>query len=123
MTTVPGDNIHNLAIRGNFDDCQALVKASFVAEAFLPEGRSLVAVNSINWARIMAQIVYYFYAAFAVGGPTARQFFGPHGQLWRYLCRLSGASYGFAVNNLVIATNRNDVLSSADYRHLRPTTD
>ena len=68
MTTVQGNNVHNIAIRGNFDDCQALVKASFVADAFLPDGRSLVAVNSINWARIMAQIVYYFYAAFAVGG-------------------------------------------------------
>jgi threonine synthase len=69
MTTVQADNVHNLAIKGNFDDCQALVKASFVADQFLPDGRSLVAVNSINWARIMAQIVYYFYAAFAVGGP------------------------------------------------------
>jgi threonine synthase len=79
MTTVEGDNVHNLAIRGNFDDCQALVKASFVADAFLPEGRSLVAVNSINWARIMAQIVYYFYAAFALGGPgPASQFLSAH---------------------------------------------
>ena len=62
MTTVVGDNIHNLAIKGNFDDCQSMVKASFVAEPFLPENRSLVAVNSINWARIMAQIVYYLYS-------------------------------------------------------------
>jgi len=54
MTTVAGDNIHNLAVEGNFDDCQAMVKASFIDKSFLPEGRSLVAVNSINWARIMA---------------------------------------------------------------------
>ena len=66
MTTVIAPNIHNLAIQGNFDDCQAMVKASFVAEPFLPDGRRLVAVNSINWARIMAQIVYYFYSALAL---------------------------------------------------------
>jgi len=69
MTTVLGEKIHNIAIEGNFDDCQAMVKASFSAQQFLPAGRQLVAVNSINWARIMAQIVYYFYAALALGTP------------------------------------------------------
>ena len=69
MTTVLGEKIHNIAIEGNFDDCQAMVKASFGAQQFLPSDRQLVAVNSINWARIMAQIVYYFYAALALGGP------------------------------------------------------
>ena len=67
MTTVMAPNIHNIAVQGNFDDCQAMVKTSFVAEPFLPDGRRLVAVNSINWARIMAQIVYYFYSALALG--------------------------------------------------------
>ena len=70
MTTVQGETIHNLAIEGDFDDCQAMVKASFVAEPFLPDGRQLAAVNSINWARIMAQIVYYFYAALLLGAPA-----------------------------------------------------
>ena len=111
MTTVPGDNIHNLAIRGNFDDCQALVKASFVAEPFLPEGRSLVAVNSINWARIMAQIVYYFYAAFAVGGPDRPVNFSvPTGNFGDIYAGYLAHRMGLPVNNLVIATNRNDVL-------------
>ena len=111
MTTVPGDNIHNLAIRGNFDDCQALVKASFVAEPFLPEGRSLVAVNSINWARIMAQIVYYFYAAFAVGGPDRPVSFSvPTGNFGDIYAGYLAHRMGLPVNNLVIATNRNDVL-------------
>lgn len=59
MTTILGDNIHNIAVRGNFDDCQQMVKHSFSDQAFL-KGGQLGAVNSINWARIMAQIVYYF---------------------------------------------------------------
>ena len=63
MTTVAGDNVHNIAVDGNFDDCQKIVKQAFADQRFLPEGYQLVAVNSINWARIMAQIVYYFYAA------------------------------------------------------------
>ena len=111
MTTVKGSNVHNLAIRGNFDDCQALVKASFVAERFLPEGRSLVAVNSINWARIMAQIVYYFYAAFALGGPDRPVNFSvPTGNFGDIYAGYLAHRMGLPVNNLVIATNRNDVL-------------
>lgn len=69
MTSVLSDNVFNIAVEGNFDDCQNMVKAAFSDQSFLPEGRQLVAVNSINWARIMAQIVYYFYASLALGGP------------------------------------------------------
>ena len=80
MTTVLEDNVYNIALEGNFDDCQNMVKASFADQSFLPEGRQLVAVNSINFARIMAQIVYYFYAALALGGPArAVSFSVPHG--------------------------------------------
>jgi threonine synthase len=111
MTTVQADNVNNLAIKGNFDDCQALVKASFVADQFLPDGRSLVAVNSINWARIMAQIVYYFYAAFAVGGPErAVNFSVPTGNFGDIYAGYLAHRMGLPINNLVIATNRNDVL-------------
>ena len=111
MTTVPGDTIHNLAINGNFDDCQAMVKASFVAEPFLPEGRSLVAVNSINWARIMAQIVYYFYAATALGGPDrAVNFSVPTGNFGDIFAGYLARRMGLPIDQLVIATNRNDVL-------------
>ena len=111
MTTVVGDNIHNLAIEGNFDDCQAMVKASFVAEPFLPEGRSLVAVNSINWARIMAQIVYYFYAALALGGPDrAVNFSVPTGNFGDIFAGYLARGMGLPIDRLVIATNRNDVL-------------
>ena len=70
MTTVVGDNIHNLAVKGNFDDCQRIVKESFGNQAFCSGKSTLVAVNSINWARIMAQIVYYFHAALSLGLPT-----------------------------------------------------
>lgn len=111
MTTVLGDNIHNLAIEGNFDDCQAMVKASFVAEPFLPEGRSLVAVNSINWARIMAQIVYYFYAAVALGGPARPVSFSvPTGNFGDIFAGYLAHRMGLPIEQLVIATNRNDVL-------------
>ena len=111
MTTVAGSNIHNLAIEGNFDDCQAMVKASFVAAHFLPEQRSLVAVNSINWARIMAQIVYYFYAALALGGPDrAVNFSVPTGNFGDIFAGYLARCMGLPIDQLVIATNRNDVL-------------
>ncbi|MGH6944710.1 MAG: pyridoxal-phosphate dependent enzyme, partial [Geminicoccaceae bacterium] len=71
MTTVAADNVHNVAIEGSFDDCQALIKAMFNDAAFRDELR-LSAVNSINWARIMAQIVYYVSAALSLGAPDRR---------------------------------------------------
>src|SRR5690606_15372311 len=60
MTSVPGDNVHSLAIRRNFDDRQKIVKQAFADQSFQPAGTQRVAVNSTNWTRIMAQIVYYF---------------------------------------------------------------
>ena len=111
MTTVNGDNIHNLAVEGNFDDCQAMVKASFIDKSFLPEGRSLVAVNSINWARIMAQIVYYFYAAVAVGAPARPVAFSvPTGNFGDIFAGYLAKKMGLPIERLIIATNRNDVL-------------
>jgi len=111
MTTVVGDNIHNLAVRGNFDDCQAMVKASFGDKSFLPADRSLVAVNSINWARIMAQIVYYFYAAVALGAPSrAVAFSVPTGNFGDIFAGYLARQMGLPVEQLIIATNRNDVL-------------
>jgi len=111
MTTVPGEGIHNLAVEGNFDDCQAMVKASFGAQGFLPEGRRLVAVNSINWARIMAQVVYYFHAALALGGPDRPLAFSvPTGNFGDIFAGYLARGMGLPVSQLVIATNRNDVL-------------
>ena len=111
MTTVPGEKIHNLAVQGNFDDCQAMVKASFSGSEFLPEDRSLVAVNSINWARIMAQIVYYFYAAVALGAPARRVSFSvPTGNFGDIFAGYLARQMGLPIEQLIIATNCNDVL-------------
>ena len=111
MTTVSGNNIHNLAVQGNFDDCQAMVKASFADKGFLPADRSLVAVNSINWARIMAQIVYYFYAAVALGAPSRSVAFSvPTGNFGDIYAGYLAHQMGLPIERLIIATNRNDVL-------------
>jgi threonine synthase len=111
MTTVQGDNIHNLAVEGNFDDCQAMVKASFGNQGFLNAERSLVAVNSINWARIMAQIVYYFYAAVALGAPARPVAFSvPTGNFGDIFAGYLARQMGLPIERLIIATNRNDVL-------------
>ena len=111
MTTVKGDNIHNLAVQGNFDHCQAIVKASFGDQSFLPDDRRLVAVNSINWARIMAQIVYYFYAALALGAPARPVAFSvPTGNFGDIFAGYLARQMGLPIERLIIATNRNDVL-------------
>jgi threonine synthase len=111
MTTVAGDNIHNIAVQGNFDDCQAMVKASFSDRGFLPQDRNLVAVNSINWARIMAQIVYYFYAAVHVGAPAREVAFSvPTGNFGDIFAGYLASKMGLPIKQLIIATNSNDVL-------------
>lgn len=111
MTTVPGDNVHNIAVRGNFDDCQRIVKAAFGDQSFLPEGRQLVAVNSINWARIMAQIVYYFYASLQLGGPHREVSFSvPTGNFGDIYAGYLARQMGLPVRQLIIATNSNDIL-------------
>jgi threonine synthase len=111
MTTVLGDNIHNIALQGNFDDCQNMVKASFADQSFLPENRQLVAVNSINWARIMAQIVYYFWAALALGAPDRKVSFSvPTGNFGDIFAGYLAHKMGLPVEKLIIATNANDIL-------------
>ena len=111
MTTVSGDNIHNIAVQGNFDDCQSMVKKSFSDKSFLPADRNLVAVNSINWARIMAQIVYYFYAALALGAPQRKVSFSvPTGNFGDIFAGYLARQMGLPIDRLTIATNRNDVL-------------
>ena len=111
MTTVLADNVFNIAVEGNFDDCQNAVKASFRDQSFLPEGRQLVAVNSINWARIMAQIVYYFYAALALGAPHRPVSFSvPTGNFGDIFAGYLAKQMGLPVQQLIIATNANDIL-------------
>ncbi|MDN3233628.1 threonine synthase [Pseudomonas sp. WAC2] len=110
MTTILGENIHNIAIEGNFDDCQEMVKASFADQSFL-KGTRLVAVNSINWARIMAQIVYYFHAALQLGAPARSVAFSvPTGNFGDIFAGYLARNMGLPVSQLVVATNRNDIL-------------
>jgi len=111
MTTVVADNIHNIAMHGNFDDCQNMVKNSFNDQSFLPEGRQLAAVNSINWARIMAQIVYYFWASLSLGGPARKVSFSvPTGNFGDIFAGYLAHKMGLPIEQLVIATNQNDIL-------------
>ncbi|MEO0436575.1 MAG: threonine synthase [Pseudomonadota bacterium] len=111
MTTLSSSNVHNMAVEGDFDDCQAMVKASFRDQSFLPDGRRLVAVNSINWARIMAQIVYYFYAGLALGAPhRAASYSVPTGNFGDIYAGYLAKQMGLPISRLMIATNRNDVL-------------
>ncbi|MBP8030366.1 MAG: threonine synthase [Pseudomonadales bacterium] len=110
MTTVLAPNIHNIAVQGNFDDCQQMVKDSFADQSFL-NGKPLVAVNSINWARIMAQVVYYFYAAVQLGAPhRAMQFSVPTGNFGDIFAGYVAKRMGLPIAQLIIATNRNDIL-------------
>ncbi|MDR0780390.1 MAG: threonine synthase [Pseudomonadales bacterium] len=112
MTTVQGNNVNNIALEGDFDDCQGILKKAFADQRFLPSGYQLGAVNSINWARIMAQIVYYFYAAlpFLDRGATAVSFTVPTGNFGDIYAGYLAKKMGLPVRQLVIATNRNDIL-------------
>ncbi len=110
MTTILADNVFNIALEGNFDDCQQMVKDSFADQSFL-NGLKLGAVNSINWARIMAQIVYYFSAALAVGGPHRPVAFSvPTGNFGDIFAGYLAKQMGLPISQLVVATNRNDIL-------------
>ncbi|WP_137390317.1 threonine synthase [Rhodoligotrophos defluvii] len=110
MTTVPDANVHTVAVDGTFDDCQALVKAMF-ADAAFNQRMHLSGVNSINWARIMAQTVYYFTAALALGAPERRISFAvPTGNFGDIFAGYVAKCMGLPVGDLVIATNVNDIL-------------
>ena len=118
MTTVDSANVHNLAIEGTFDDCQELVKA-MLNDADFCEEMGLGAVNSINWARIMAQTVYYVAAAVALGTPDRRVSFAvPTGNFGNVFAAYCAHRMGLPVARLVAGSNRNDIL----YRFFRMGT-
>lgn len=111
MTTVLDANVHNIAIEGSFDDCQALVKAMFNDLAFRDEV-SLAGVNSINWGRVMAQIVYFFTSAVALGAPARPIAFSvPTGNFGDIFAGYAAARMGLPVAKLIVATNVNDILA------------
>ncbi len=111
MTTVAAGNVHAVAIEGTFDDCQDLVKTLFADRAFREKAR-LAAINSINWARVMAQIVYYVTAAVALGAPDrAIAFSVPSGNFGNAFAGYAARRMGLPVDRLIIGSNRNDVLT------------
>ncbi len=113
MTGVGDANVHALAIEGNFDDCQALVKGMFNHHAFRDQNR-LSGVNSINLGRIMAQIVYYFSAAVSLGAPDRKiSFTVPTGNFGDIFAGYAAKQMGLPIDKLIIATNSNDILARA----------
>ena len=110
MTTAAEDNVHNIALEGTFDDCQAIVKALF-GDADLRDRLELTGINSINFARILAQIAYYFTAAVSLGAPQrAVAFTVPTGNFGDIFAGYAARAMGLPVARLVIATNLNDSL-------------
>ncbi|MER9973679.1 threonine synthase [Mesorhizobium sp. M0085] len=111
MTTSTAANVHALAIEGNFDDCQSLVKDMFNDHGFR-DRVSLSGVNSINWARIMAQIVYYFSSALSLGSPDRPvSFTVPTGNFGDIFAGYAAKKMGLPIERLIIATNDNDILA------------
>ncbi|HNQ91905.1 MAG TPA: threonine synthase [Alphaproteobacteria bacterium] len=108
MTSVQADNVHNIAVEGTFDDCQNLVKQAFADEK-LRKDKNLSAVNSINWARIIAQTVYYIDAAKQLGATPA--FAVPTGNFGNIYAAWVGKQMGGKIGPLVIGSNRNDILT------------
>jgi threonine synthase len=113
MTTVLSPSVHNIALRGTFDDCQAILKALFNDHRFR-DSVTLAGVNSINWARIMAQVVYYVTSALALGSPRRLvNFTVPTGNFGDIFAGLVAKRLGAPIGRLVIATNENDILDRA----------
>jgi threonine synthase len=111
MTTVLSKNVHNIAVEGTFDDCQDLVKGLFNDEPFRDQV-NLSGVNSINWARILGQVVYYFYAAVALGAPDRKVAFAvPTGNFGNIYAGNVAHHMGLPIDHLTLVTNRNDILS------------
>ncbi|MBN9064041.1 MAG: threonine synthase [Rhizobiales bacterium 65-9] len=111
MTTVDAPNVHAIALEGDFDDCQAALKALFNNHGFR-DALKLSGVNSINWARIAAQTVYYFTSAVALGGPLRPvSFAAPSGNFGDILAGYVAGRMGLPIERLVIATNANDILA------------
>ncbi len=108
MTTVLDDNVHCIAVQGSFDDCQRLMKAVF-GDLDFKAAYALGAINSVNWARVLAQIVYYGYASLQLPGPVS--FCVPTGNFGNVFAGYLAKRMGFPIHRLIVATNENDILS------------
>ena len=112
MTIHEENNVFNIAVEGNFDDCQNLVKAMFNDEKF-SKAINMSGVNSINWARIVAQSVYYFYAYFKIGNGHPLSFSVPTGNFGDIYAGYLAKKLGLPIDKLIVATNKNDILHRA----------
>ncbi len=128
MTTVASDNVHNLAVEGTFDDCQHLVKTLF-ADPELGARLGLSAVNSINWARVLPQVVYYATAAVALGAPSRPLAVSvPTGNFGNAFAGWTARRMGVPIAQMIVATNRNDIASRflatgiMELQEVHPTT-
>ena len=108
MTTIEDDNVFNLAINGNFDDCQNLVKSMF-SDTDFANTINMSGVNSINWARIVAQTVYYFYSYFQIGKQNL-SFSVPTGNFGDVYAGYISKQMGLPISKFIVATNQNDIL-------------
>lgn len=109
MTTVLDDNVQNIAIEGSFDDCQSILKGVF-ADLEFKDAYQLGAVNSVNWARVLAQVVYYFAAWVQLGSPKAFQVAVPTGNFGNIFAGYIARRMGLPIDKLILATNDNDIL-------------
>lgn len=111
MTTVQSKNVHNIALSGTFDDCQDTVKALFADESFR-DAHNLSAVNSINWARIMGQIVYYFWTAVSLGAPDQKFVYAvPTGNFGNVYAGYAAKKMGLPIEKFIVGSNENDILT------------
>ena len=111
MTTVKSNNIYNIAIKGNFDDCQKIVKRLFLDKK-LKDKFHFSAINSINWARILFQLIYYFYSVSKINKKKKYTFSVPSGNFGNVYSGYIAKKIGLPIDKLIIATNENDVLST-----------
>ena len=112
MTIHEENNVFNIAVEGNFDDCQNLVKAMFNDKKF-SDTINMSGVNSINWARIIAQTVYYFYSYFKIGNGQPLSFSVPTGNFGDIYAGYLSKKLGLPIDKLIVATNKNDILHRA----------
>jgi threonine synthase len=111
MTTVQSRNVHNIALNGTFDDCQDMVKTIFADHSFCKQFH-ISAVNSINWVRILAQVVYYFWSALALGAPDRKVIFSvPTGNFGNVFAGYAAHRMGLPVEKFIVASNANDILT------------
>ena len=119
MTTNPSKNVFNIAVEGNFDDCQKLVKQMFSDREF-SKSINMSGVNSINWARIVAQSVYYFFCYFKLDKKEKVSFSVPTGNFGDVYAGYLAKKMGLPIDKLLVATNENDILhraiSKGDYK-------